>query len=63
MKKRKYNKSGKYKKVETVSISGGIPEGMKLPKSKTTVTPSNGIAYINKEGRVFKIFTPNKDKK
>ena len=59
-KKRKYVKSGKYKKVEAgVSISGGIPEGMKLPKSKTT-TSTKEIAYVNKEGRVFYKFTPNK---
>jgi hypothetical protein len=63
MKKRKYNKTGKYAKKQSeavestaeplkeessVSIGGGVPEGMVLPESVTTT---------NVKGNEYKVFT------
>jgi hypothetical protein len=63
MKKRKYNKTGKYAKKQSeavestaeplkeessVSIGGGIPEGMVFPESVTTT---------NIKGNDYKVFT------
>lgn len=41
------------KKLESVSISGGIPEGMKIPKSKTTTSQTTYKEKSRKKPNYF----------